>query len=92
MKIEGHVALPNGPAIHSLYCDKTERRIIRSPLMKTLDWSVKALDRECNSIGLCIYLNTTKVASETNFKTRFTEHYPEQQGHELAFLTISSFG
>ncbi len=25
----------------------------RSSLMKTLDWSVEALGRECNSTGLC---------------------------------------
>ena len=27
--------------------------------MKTLDWSVETLDRECNSIGLRIHLNIT---------------------------------
>ena len=37
---------------------------IRSPLMKTLDWSVETLGRECKSIGRCILLNKTRVANE----------------------------
>ena len=35
------------------------------PLMKTLDWSVEMLGRECNSTGLCIHFNKTRVASES---------------------------
>ena len=35
----------------------------RSPLMKTLDWSVETLGRECNSTGLCIHFNKTRIAS-----------------------------
>ena len=40
---------------------KKRRCDFRSPLMKTLDWSVETLGRECNSTGLCIYF---KVAME----------------------------
>ena len=32
---------------------------------ETLDWSVQTLGREGNSIGLCIHLNITRVASTT---------------------------
>ena len=28
--------------------------LYRSPLMKTLDWSVETLGSECSSTGLCI--------------------------------------
>ncbi len=35
---------------------KEPRCDFRSPLMKTLDWSVETLGCECNSIGLCIHL------------------------------------
>ena len=34
-------------------------------MMKTLDWSVETLGRECNSTGLCIHFYKTRVASET---------------------------
>ncbi len=33
---------------------KMPRCDFRSPLMKTLDWSVETLSRECNSTALCI--------------------------------------
>ncbi len=33
--------------------------------MKTLDWSVETLGRECNSTELCIHFYKTRVASET---------------------------
>ena len=33
--------------------------------MKTQDRSVGTLGRKCYSIGLCTYLNVTRVASET---------------------------
>ena len=33
--------------------------------MKTLDWSVQTLGRDCNSIRLCINVNITRVAKET---------------------------
>ncbi len=35
-------------------------------LIKTLDWSFETLDRECNSSGLCIHFNNTRVASEND--------------------------
>ena len=35
------------------------------PMMKTLDWSVETVGRECNSTGLCIHFYKTRVASET---------------------------
>ncbi len=39
---------------------------MKTPLMKTLDWSVEMLGRKCNSTGLCIHFNKTiQVASET---------------------------
>ena len=38
---------------------------IISPLTKTLDWSVKTLSRNCNSIGFCFHLNITRVVSVT---------------------------
>jgi hypothetical protein len=41
------------------------RRDFRSPLMKTLDWSFETLGRECNSTGVCIHFNKTRVAKET---------------------------
>ena len=44
---------------------KKPRCVFRSPLMKTLDWSVETLGRECNSTGLCIHFNKTRVARET---------------------------
>ena len=44
---------------------KKSRCDFRSPLMRTLDWSVETLGREYNSTGLCIHFNTTRVTSET---------------------------
>ena len=44
---------------------KKRRCDFRSPLMKTLDWSVETLGRECNSTGLCIHFYKTRVVSET---------------------------
>ncbi len=32
--------------------------------MKTLDWSVETLGRECNSTGLCVHFNKTRIASK----------------------------
>jgi hypothetical protein len=35
--------------------------------MKTLDWSVETLDRECNSTGLCIFfISFINQSSERN--------------------------
>lgn len=34
--------------------------------MKAPDWSVIMLGRERNSIGLCIHLNTTRIAKVTS--------------------------
>ena len=39
--------------ISSVY-NKPPRCDFTSSLMKTLDWSVETLGRECNSTGLCI--------------------------------------
>ena len=51
---------------HPSSINKKPRYDIRSPLIKTLDWSAETLDRECNSTtGLCIRFNKTSVASET---------------------------
>jgi hypothetical protein len=43
---------------------KKPRCDFRSPLMKTLDWSVETLGRECNSTGICIHLNQSGVKHE----------------------------
>ncbi len=43
---------------------------IRSPLTKTLYWDVEMLGRECNSTGICIHFNKTRVASETFGRTK----------------------
>ena len=37
----------------------------RSPLMKTLDWSVETLGLDYNSTGLCNHLFKPRVASKT---------------------------
>ncbi len=39
---------------------------LKSPLMKTLDWSIETLGRECNSTGLCIHFNKTRVGNMTD--------------------------
>ncbi len=61
-----HVYLPNWfdmfCQIANITCDNFS---FRSPLMKTLDWSVQMLDRECSSTWLCIHFYKTRVASET---------------------------
>ena len=36
---------------------------IRSALMKTLDWNVETLIRECNLIGLCIQLSILTIVA-----------------------------
>ncbi len=41
------------------------RCFFRSPLMKTLDWSVETLGREYFFTRFCIHFNKTRVASET---------------------------
>ena len=44
---------------------KKPRCDFRSPLVKTLNWSVEMLGRACNSTGLCIHFNKTRVTSGT---------------------------
>ena len=40
---------------------------LRSPLMKTLDWSVETLGRECKSTGFCIHLQYKNPSNERNY-------------------------
>ena len=49
---------------------KKPRCDFRSALMKTLDWSVETLGRECNTTGICIH---SEVPMQRKFVKRFLD-------------------
>ncbi len=62
---------------------------VRSPLMKTLIWSVETLGHEFNSTGLFIHFNKTRVASETLTENMISYSYLSHLYITFCFYWIS---
>ncbi len=58
---------------HQIYCivNKNNYRLQITPNEDIGDWSVETLGRECNSTGLCIHFDKTRVASAKHYWCMF---------------------